>query len=319
MLSNRKFQALNPAPAHLERLAVNLVRGAFLELYLSPKPGLVDLYDSGSHPDLSVARMESSLQIVSCYLLDLSEALHNGENLAAQVRLGTAAERAMLRATGTNCHRGYIFLSGLLLAASAYTPHLEEAALRAAITDIATRFYARGEYETSNGSRARSRFRVGGIRQEALSGLPNLFEQALPAYRSEIASGGNRGTAVYAMLGRLMQTVEDTTALHRCGAEGLKTIHEDGRTLERLVLERGDFLSFLSERNAFYVDKNLTMGGVADLLGVALAWLSQTGELQEQSVDSEAPCQELSPAPKAEPEPVSRPRTVRSYVLHPAM
>jgi triphosphoribosyl-dephospho-CoA synthase len=319
MLSNRKFQALSPAPAHLEKLALNLVRGAFLELYLSPKPGLVDLYDSGSHPDLSIARMEASLQIVSCYLLDLSEALHNGESLAAQVRLGTAAERAMLRATGTNCHRGYIFLSGLLLAASAYTPDLEEGAVREAITGIATRFYARGEYESSNGSRARARFRVGGIRQEALSGLPNLFEHALPAYRGEIACGGNRGTAVYAMLGRLMQTVEDTTALHRCGTEGLETIREDGRTLERLVTERGDFLSFLSERNASYVEKNLTMGGVADLLGLALAWLSQTGELTEQPVLSEQHPQELPTVAAAEPEELNRPNRVRSYSLHPAL
>jgi len=50
------------------------------------------------------------------------------------------------------------------------------------------------------------------------------------------------------------------------------------------VAEREDFFTFLSERNAHYVDINLTMGGVADLLGLGLAWLSHTGELAGGSV-----------------------------------
>jgi len=279
MRSNSNYRIAVPAPRHLEKLAQDLVRGAFLELYLTPKPGLVDLNDNGSHSDLSVDRMEASLQIVSCYLTDLSDALSNGESLAFQVRLGTAAERTMLRTLGTNCHRGYIFLSGMFLSASARMPSLEVPLLREEIAALATRFFARGEYESTNGSKARAEYRVGGIRKEALSGFPSLFEQALPAFRNELASGGNRGTAVYAMLGRLMQTVEDTTALHRCGAHGLKIVQEDGQTLERLVAERDDFLSFLSTRNDEYVEKNLTMGGVADLLALALAWLSHTGEL----------------------------------------
>jgi triphosphoribosyl-dephospho-CoA synthase len=279
MHSDPKKLTTDCARPNLDKLALDLLRGAFLELYLTPKPGLVDLSDSGSHPDLSIARMEASLQIVSCYLLDLSDALAGGESLAAQVRLGNAAERAMLRNLGTNCHKGYIFLSGLLLAASSQAPEFDEVALRAAIVEISGRFFARGEYEGSNGSRARARFKAGGIRAEVLSGLPSLFDQALPAFRDEIAAGGNRGSAVYAMLGRLMQTVEDTTALHRCGREGLRTLREDGKRLERMVAERGDFISFLSARNEHYVERNLTMGGVADLLGLAFAWLSHTGEI----------------------------------------
>jgi triphosphoribosyl-dephospho-CoA synthase len=81
------------------------------------------------------------------------------------------------------------------------------------------------------------------------------------------------------MLGRLMSTVEDSTSLHRCGREGLVTVREDGRKLELLVLQRGDFLGFLAERNEAYISRNLTMGGVADLLALAFAWLAHTGEI----------------------------------------
>jgi triphosphoribosyl-dephospho-CoA synthase len=265
--------------SELEKLALNLVRGAFMELYLSPKPGLVDMNDSGSHPDLSLSRMEDSLKIVSCYLLDLSDALRSGEDLAAQVRIGTAAERAMLKTVGTNSHKGYIFLSGLLLSASSKAPRGDEGALRLAVARLAGEFFGHEESGTSNGSRVRNLFKAGGVKAEALTGLPSLFSEALPAFRGEIASGGNRGSAVYAMLGRLMATVEDSTALHRCGRDGLKTLQEDGRTLERMVAEREDFFAFLSARNDHYVSRNLTMGGVADLLALAFAWLSHTGEL----------------------------------------
>lgn len=262
----------------LEKLANNLVRGAFMELYLTPKPGLVDLSDSGSHPELSVARMEASLKIVALYLLDLCEAVCCGKEMAEQVHLGVAAERAVQRTVGSSCHKGYIFLGGLLLCASARVPQGDEAALRASIALLAERFFERGEPGSS--TRVRNRFQGGGIREEALAGLPSLFDQALPVYRREIANGGNRGSAVFAMLGRLMQTVEDSTTLRSGGRSGLRTVREDGKYLERLVAQRDDFLAYLTERNAHYRRQRLTMGGIAGLLALALAWLSHTGELE---------------------------------------
>lgn len=263
---------------YLEQLAMNLVRGAFMELYLTPKPGLVDLSDCGSHPGLSVPRMEASLKIVSMYLQDLCDAVLSGEDLAAQVRLGIAAERAVQRAVGSSCHKGYIFLGGLVLCASACTPARDEASLRASIATLAAMFFEQGDPGASQ--RVRNRFQGGGIREEALAGLPSLFDEALPVFRKELASGGNRGSAVFAMLGRLMQTVEDSTTLRSGGRSGLKIVREDGRLLERMVAQRDDFFTFLSQRNSHYVSRKLTMGGVAGLLALALAWLSQTGELE---------------------------------------
>lgn len=266
--------------SELGTLSLNLVRGAFMELYLTPKPGLVDLNDSGSHRDLSLHRMETSLTIVSAYLAELSESLMRGEELAAQVRLGVAAEAAMLQTAGTNCHKGYIFLSGLLLCASSQLPRRDEGELSAAVGSLAKRFFDRTQPQPTNGSRIRNSSEAQGVRGEALAGFPSLFGAALPAFRHEIAGGGNRGSAVYAMLGRLMATVEDSTSLHRCGREGLATVREDGRKLELLVLQRGDFLGFLAERNEAYISRNLTMGGVADLLALAFAWLAHTGEIR---------------------------------------
>ncbi|MBJ6748854.1 triphosphoribosyl-dephospho-CoA synthase [Geomonas anaerohicana] len=264
--------------SYLPRLAQNLVRGAFMELYLTPKPGLVDLRDCGAHPELSVPRMEASLKIVSLYLMDLCDAVLSGEDLAARVHLGVAAERAVQRTVGSSCHKGYIFLGGLVLCASACAPGRDEASLRSSITGLAELFFENGEPGSAH--RVRNRFQGGGIREEALAGLPSLFDEALPVYRRELAGGGNRGSAVFAMMGRLMQTVEDSTTLRSGGRSGLKTVREDGRLLERMVAQRDDFIAFLAQRNAHYVSRSLTMGGVAGLLALALAWLSHTGELE---------------------------------------
>ena len=49
-----------------------------MELYLTPKPGLVDLADNGSHPDLSVPIMERSIGIVTalCPTIGYTAACH---------------------------------------------------------------------------------------------------------------------------------------------------------------------------------------------------------------------------------------------------
>ena len=48
---------------------------------------------------------------------------------------------------------------------------------------------------------------------------------------------GDEAARLFATLARLMQSVEDTTALHRCGRSGLARLREDGARLEHLVAE----------------------------------------------------------------------------------
>jgi triphosphoribosyl-dephospho-CoA synthase len=89
--------------------------------------------------------------------------------------------------------------------------------------------------------------------------------------------GGNTRQAAFFMLSRLMQTVEDTTALHRCGRAGLAQLQRDGRLLEAMLTEGFDPVPLLTKLNVEYRALNLTMGGVADLLGLALGCLSYEG------------------------------------------
>jgi triphosphoribosyl-dephospho-CoA synthase len=273
------------AADRLERLSAALVAGLRRELHLTPKPGLVDLADCGSHPDLSLELMERSIALTGGHFADLSASLAREEPLAAQIALARRAEERLMGTLGTNTHKGAMFLGGILLVGLHRSGADDEGALRLAVSGAAREVAAFGPPGETHGARARRRFRVGGILGEAERGLASVFEVAAPAFRAAVARGEGVEAASFTALGRLMQTVEDTTALHRCGRAGLARLREDGARLERLV-PAGAHVAFLHDRNALYRRMNLTMGGVADLLGATFGWLGYRGELDAPAARS---------------------------------
>lgn len=259
-----------------DRLAAALLTGLRAELFLTPKPGLVDLLDSGSHPDLSLPRMVASIDLVERYFTELVAELVGGGRLTELVGIGRRAEERMLARLGTNTHKGAIFLGGLLLVARFRAGDGEP--LQPVVEAVAGEVLALSPPPvTSNGQAAREAYQAGGIVTEALGGLPSLFEVALPAYRQALRQGLEAQRAAFFMLGRLMQRVEDTTALHRCGRTGLARLQRDGRLLEAMLTEGFDPVPLLSSLNHEYRAMNLTMGGVADLLGAAFGLLAYEG------------------------------------------
>lgn len=269
----------------LERLADGLARGAALELYLTPKPGLVDLADCGSHPDLSLAVMERSIRIVAAYLDELVGSLVAGEPFLYQKKIGLRAEQRLLESLGTNTHKGYVFLSGMLLIARWRAASADETAIRRALSGLADIFFRAGEQGVSHGRQVRERYGAGGIVQETRRGFPALFDQALPAFREAIRRQAGFSEASFAMLARLMQSVDDTTTLHRGGPAGLARIRRDGHRLQRLIACGDDYPAFLRATNRAYVRMNLTMGGVADMLALAYGYLLANGEIAESTLD----------------------------------
>jgi holo-ACP synthase CitX len=278
-------------------LAEALVHGARIELELTPKPGLVDRADHGSHPDLSFELMSRSIDLLPVYYEDLLQQVSVGlgqspgdEALAACIGAGKRAEQRMLDTVGSNAHRGYIFLSGLVLlgfaaagpgawasagsVGQASTPSVGQASrLSSAIASVARRINAlqRGEGAT-HGAGARRRHGVGGILGEALSGLPSVFDHALPALERAEARLGVTAAARHVAMASLMTVLEDTTALHRCGAQGLERLRTDGRRILEAIEGGGDDVALLERLNDEYRAAGLTMGGVADCLAVTIGW-----------------------------------------------
>jgi triphosphoribosyl-dephospho-CoA synthase len=274
--TSSRGQAISSRRSALDRLALALAEGFWRELVLTPKPGLVDLEDSGSHPDLTFEQMVRSIGSVRACLLGVGASVARGEPLDAQVALARDAEQRMLAEFGTNTHKGALFLGGILVVALDRASTAEEWALRRAVVETAQELAPLLRIEGTHGAAARSRHGVGGILREVTSGLPSVFDIALPAFHASTARGEPGEIPSFRMLAGLMRTVEDTTALHRCGERGLAILREDGARLER-ALDEGRAIAFLRERNAAYRRMNLTMGGIADLLGVAYGYIVYQG------------------------------------------
>jgi triphosphoribosyl-dephospho-CoA synthase len=266
-------------PSRLEKLAAALAAGAMAELRMTPKPGLVDLADSGSHRDLSLPLMERSVGIVALYLEEIAASLRAEEPFARQRAIALGAERRLDAELGTNTHKGFVFLAGMLLVAGHRAGSFDERPLRKSLSAVSKAFFSGAAEEDTHGRRARQRFRTGGIVREAVDAYPSLFEEALPVFRRTMGQSGCARTASFAMMARLMQTVDDTTALHRCGIEGLERLRRDGRMLERIIAAGGDWVEYLERLNDDYRRLDLTMGGVADMLGIAFGCLIFSGEL----------------------------------------
>lgn len=279
---------ISSPPSDLESFAACLVRGAALELYLTPKPGLVDVVDCGSHPDLTLHKMERSIFIIEEYLAELCRTLRAGEGLAAQKETGKRAEARMYKEIGTNTHKGYIFISGLLLAAWFKAAHPDQLSLRLAVADLARDFFTMEPSGATNGLSVRTRYRTGGVVSEALGGFPAMFEHAEPAFKEILADTGSFTTAAFAALARLMQVVEDSTALHRCGINGLDRLRRDGAHLEELIRGGRNFFPYLTALNAHYRGMKLTMGGCADMLALTLGYVSATGALDAEVTQGKA-------------------------------
>jgi triphosphoribosyl-dephospho-CoA synthase len=274
------LEPLTPWRSPAAALGAALVRGACEELDLTPKPGLVDRLDCGSHPDLSYDVMRRSVDLLPLYFDELV-ALRGGADgpgdLGACIAAGRWAEARMRRSAGSNAHRGFIFLGGLLVLAACDAVRAGEAtdepALRRRTADLAAAFVAATApaREDTPGARARRAHGVAGILGEALAGAPSVFGAALPAFRATLGASGDRRRAALRAMAALMERVEDTTALHRAGAAGLARIRRDGARLAALLDAGEDPDARLAEWNDDYRRERLTMGGVADCLAVTLA------------------------------------------------
>lgn len=264
------MSCLPPSPT--ADFATALLAGLRAELDLSPKPGLVDRYDNGSHQDLSYPLMLRSLELLRTYFDHCVKTLEAGQAVERLRGLGIVAEARMFQYLGSNTHRGAIFLSGVLLGAVYSSQSKDPATVSDAVIIVAQRLLAKTTPAQTKGSLVRARYGTNGVLGEVLAGLPMLFKVAVPALQLAEQRHWPSTQGLFFAMAKLMQQVEDTTALRRCGPDGLMQLRRDGQQLESLLESGVDPRDFLQATNQQYQAMNLTMGGVADLLAMAAAW-----------------------------------------------
>jgi triphosphoribosyl-dephospho-CoA synthase len=267
-----KWQSLPAIADQFARLASLCLK---LEVETFPKPGLVSHVDSGSHGDMNAELLFRSADTLRRFFRDLAVAGAANAGMNRLRTIGIAAERAMLEATGgVNTHRGAIFGMGLLCAAAGYRTALGSRKPLGML--VAERW---GEAILSgpvclhsHGAVARRRYGAGGARAEAASGFPSVYDLALPALHAgrRLAPRDEEATRIQACM-TMIATVADTNLLHRGGAEGLSFAQERASAFLALGgVGCPHWRARAVEIHQAFVARNLSPGGSADLLAMAL-------------------------------------------------
>lgn len=252
-----------PWPDRIGRLAL---RSLLYEVSISPKPGLVDRFDSGAHSDMDFySYLDSALSLqpyfAHCARLGADIDLAADALLTALRPLGLEAEQAMLQATGgVNTHRGLIFSLGILSAAAGRLgPDCAAADLCALAGQIAAPSLQDAPGD-SHGQQANRRYGVPGVRGEAALGFPSALA-VLPLLNSDPSPDRAGLRALLA----LMVRVQDTNVLYRAGEEGLRFMQQGARALLDTEIPAGYLTDFCRQMT----DRRISPGGCADLLAVA--------------------------------------------------
>lgn len=264
------------------RLAAFAVDALLEEAHLTPKPALVDRRGSGAHRDLDLARMTRSAHALEPTFAALACAAR-GRRPSAALRselaaIGRAGEAAMMAATsGSNAHRGAIWIVGLLVAGATIShdvqgtwqpPHI--CAYGAQIACFPDRAAPLPPAD-SNGARVRQRYGVGGARREAQDGFPHVVGHGLPALEAARRQGKGENAARIDALLAIMASLDDTCLLHRAGLPALETAKRGARE----VLACGGSASLAGRAALHRLDRrlvaiNASPGGAADLLAATL-------------------------------------------------
>lgn len=255
------------------------------EVCATPKPGLVDMENSGAHSDMDLGTFLHSAQALMPYLIELAQAGYLWRGSSSELfpnlrRIGQRAEEAMLSATGgVNTHKGAVFSVGLVCAAGGLfyrqNGHLSAEGVLQLCGEIAGKALAE-DFKRMNhriphthGEIIYATFGVRGIRGEAAEGFPSVRNISLPQFRQLRRKGVRLNEAMVQTLLHLIAEVLDTNVLYRVGPDMLDWAQERARE----VLERGGILDEngygrLVELDREFTVRNISPGGCADLLSV---------------------------------------------------
>lgn len=270
-------------------LAGNLAYHAMmLEVHLTPKPGLVDCHSTGSHNDMDLNTFIASSNALRPFMKQFVNTGARMSYLPAKAilpslrKVGIQAEKAMFEATnGVNTHKGMIFTLGLICGATGWlhsrrigfdslrVRSVIRACCETLVRDDLSRTHKR---PVTAGERVYQQHGLTGIRGEAASGYPTIYDYALPVYKSAIKAGDSEEQAMSKTLLVLMAQNSDSNLVNRGGIAGLKLVKNYAHDLlEQDISTIQEREALMWKFDALLVEKNLSPGGSADLL--AATWL----------------------------------------------
>ena len=264
-------------------IAATAVQSLIDEVHTTPKPGLVDRRNNGSHKDMDIPLFEASAQALRPYF---EECVRIGQNTAQLPpeetfpllrAAGTETEKTMLQVTGgVNTHKGAIYALGLLCGSIGRLCCTDTDAILAecrAMVSVSVKADLAAATGKTAGERLYLQYGIRGIRGEAADGFPSVRNVGLPVFRQALADGLSQNDAGAIALLHLIAHAEDTNLYHRGGRDGAQWAAAAAKAL--LPCPSNAQIAQLDDA---FIARNLSPGGCADLLAVTCFLHSLTCE-----------------------------------------
>ncbi|MGN0204623.1 MAG: citrate lyase holo-[acyl-carrier protein] synthase [Coprococcus sp.] len=263
------------------------------EVYTTPKPGLVDLHDTGAHKDMTVATFEKSTEAIIPWLVKMFDTGHywnsSPDGLFPAIKpLGLQAERAMLKATnGVNAHKGAIFTLGILTAAAGYcygkgnkgfdSDLILNTAAEMTCAQLKKEYTVMDRKKAvTNGEILYQRYGEKGIRGEVEKGFPVLKNVTLPVMKNMMEMAADADTKNELCVQILLLCIvylTDTNVLSRSGFtyDNLYWLQKQAADILKMggaFSQQG--MAAIAELNQQCIEKNISPGGCADMLAATI-------------------------------------------------
>lgn len=260
--------------AHIGALAAESLRS---EVYTTPKPGLVDQNNCGSHRDMDLALFVASANALesyfaSCARIGMETADGSPAEAFARLRTeGLAAEQTMYRVTGgVNTHKGAIFTMGLLCGAAGRMLSRQPEALLSEVKSMAEGLTARDLAgvtaldAATAGQRLYAQHGITGVRGQAEQGFPAILQVGLPVLEHGLQQGLSLNDAGCAALLHILAATDDTNMASRSDVATARAVSAElGALLAQTPYPSQEMLLALDRA---FIERNLSPGGSADLL-----------------------------------------------------
>lgn len=260
------------------------------EVNTTLKPGLVDRKHNGSHKDMCIDTFVKSAYALTPYFIQCAKEGLSFDNAKGSLpelfhtlrELGKQAENTMLQATnGINTHKGIVFSGGILCAAagyikSCYTADFSSPEFPVLLSEICKDMlpellndYLSLDENTANthGEKLYVSYGITGIRGEASLGFPHVLQHGLPLFRKTLDTGCSLNQSGLISLLYYIAHTEDTNLIIRSDYEAAKKIQTElSDFLDKTELKQQ--LSILPQLDSYFVSKNISPGGSADMLAL---------------------------------------------------
>lgn len=264
------------------------------EVVLSPKPGLVDRLNTGSHHDMDIFTFMDAINALMPYFYQylMLGAEHPSKAEPKELFMktrdaGIDAEHAMMEATNKiNTHKGTNFSFAVILAATAYG--IKEKKLKLPFTKEETEelfnyvslmcaglvtedFSNLDQKKTlSYGERLFQKYGISGIRGVAENGYPILTNVMLPYLRGNLKKYPNyrEGVLLHCLV-LTMSQAEDTNLIHRGGIAAFYQVREEAQVIYETNTPK-TIRKALKKYDEILIERHLSPGGAADLLSLAI-------------------------------------------------